>query len=255
MIQFAQADGYKKPTEDRVLVGTLKNGNTLLAIFDGHGGHQVAEISKNVFTEFIDDPAFDTDSLKAYLAHLDHRLHKYKNIGSTASIVIITPTHVVGAYLGDSPIMIFTPEGRVLHSTKDHHPTNPEEKARVESMGGVITQRGGDVARIGGVLALSRALGDHGLKPAVSADPDLFSWKRPTRGFLAIASDGMLEMPSGETRSRPALARLIIDGRLDTSAIVAEQERLMDFAGDNLSLILADISVHRRQRTRKTSRA
>jgi len=247
MIQFAQADGYKKPTEDRVLIGTLKNGNKLLAIFDGHGGHQVAEISKKVFTEFADDPAFDTNSLKHYLGHLDHRLHKYKNIGSTASIVIITATHVVGAYLGDSPIMMFTPEGRVLHSTKDHHPTNPKEKARIESVGGVITQRGGDVARIGGILALSRALGDHGLKPAVSADPDLFSWKRPPRGFLAIASDGMLETPVG-TRSRPSLARVIIDGKFDATAIVAEQERLMDFSGDNLSLILADISTGRGQR-------
>jgi len=248
MIRFAQADGYKKPTEDRVLIQTLKNGNTLLAVFDGHGGHQVAEISKNVFTDLTNDPAFDMGSLKEHLSHLDIRLRKYKNIGSTVSIAIITSTHVVGAYLGDSPILMFTPEGRILHSTKDHHPMNPDEKARVESMGGIITQHGGDVPRIGGILALSRALGDHGLKPAVSADPDLFSWKRPSRGFLAIASDGMLETPAGKTRSRGALARLIIDGGGDVGAIVAEQERVMNFNGDNLSLILADVSVGGRPR-------
>ena len=57
----------------------------------------------------------------------------------------------------------------------------------------------------------------------------------------------ILEKPDGG-RTRSALARLIVDGKFNAAAIVAEQERLMDFGGDNLSLILADVSVPRRRR-------
>jgi serine/threonine protein phosphatase PrpC len=257
MIQSAQADGYKKPTEDRILIQSMSGDRTLVAVFDGHGGHQVSEIAKHAIARLMEVAAEDIANhpkvcpelcavIKDILAKLDRKLIRYKNVGSTASIAIITPTHVVGAFLGDSPILMFTPEGRLLHATGDHHPSHPDEEKRIKSHGGIITQHGGDVARVGGVLSLSRALGDHGLKPAVSADADTFIWKRPTRGILAIASDGMLETPSGG-RTRPALARLIVDGRFNAAAIVAEQERLMNFSGDNLSLILANVSAPRRR--------
>lgn len=43
--------------------------------------------------------------------------------------------------------------------TKDHHPDRDEERTRVESAGGYVSEWGG-VARVNGQLAVSRAIGD-----------------------------------------------------------------------------------------------
>lgn len=43
--------------------------------------------------------------------------------------------------------------------TNDHHPDRDEEKSRVESAGGNISEWAG-VARVNGQLAVSRAIGD-----------------------------------------------------------------------------------------------
>lgn len=43
--------------------------------------------------------------------------------------------------------------------TRDHHPDRDDERSRVESFGGHISNWGG-VARVNGQLAVSRAIGD-----------------------------------------------------------------------------------------------
>lgn len=62
---------------------------------------------------------------------------------------------------------------RVLE-TVDHQPTNPNEAKRVIDLGGQVINK-----RVNGVLAVSRALGDHDQKArkGLSADPDVASYK------------------------------------------------------------------------------
>lgn len=47
--------------------------------------------------------------------------------------------------------------------TRDHHPDRDDERSRVESAGGHVSEWGG-VARVNGQLAVSRAIGDVYLK-------------------------------------------------------------------------------------------
>lgn len=54
----------------------------------------------------------------------------------------------------------------VLRLSFDHKPELPEEKRRVESVGGYIHQ-----GRILSTLAVARGLGDHGFKPSVGNCP------------------------------------------------------------------------------------
>lgn len=51
--------------------------------------------------------------------------------------------------------MLYFATGQVLHQTRDHKPTNPGEKKRIEAAGGKVVR-----GRVDGELALSRALGD-----------------------------------------------------------------------------------------------
>jgi serine/threonine protein phosphatase PrpC len=65
---------------------------------------------------------------------------------------------------------------------------NPDEIARIKSGGGVILDN-----RVGGVLAVTRAFGDHSLKKSgVSAVPHVLKYTlKPFDRFLIIASDGV----------------------------------------------------------------
>jgi protein phosphatase 1L len=251
LLVHAQADGYKKPTEDRIVVKQLPDGRTALAVFDGHGGTAVSTAAAVAFDGAVENaPAGGGQPvaawLKNWLASFDTTVRKYRNIGSTATVIIVSPLDIAGAYLGDSPAMLFSPEGALLAVTVDHHPSRPTERSRIETIGGFVEKEVGDVARVNGVLAVSRALGDFGLKPAVSSDADIFVWPRPAAGYLAIMSDGMMEKPPQGSYLKKQVAAMLAthireQAAAAASVAVQKQEADMDFEGDNLALILMDV--------------
>ncbi|KAL6500526.1 hypothetical protein OROHE_025892 [Orobanche hederae] len=73
--------------------------------------------------------------------------------------------------------------------TNDHHPDRDDEKSRVESAGGNITNWAG-VARVNGQLAVSRAIGDIHFKI-----PEVTDWLPLTTNdsYVIVASDGVFE--------------------------------------------------------------
>ncbi|XP_031112675.1 uncharacterized protein LOC116016509 isoform X4 [Ipomoea triloba] len=79
--------------------------------------------------------------------------------------------------------------------TRDHHPDRDDERSRVESAGGHVSEWGG-VARVNGQLAVSRAIGDVYLKSyGVISVPEITDWQPLTENdsYLVAASDGVLE--------------------------------------------------------------
>jgi protein phosphatase PTC1 len=75
--------------------------------------------------------------------------------------------------------------------SKDHKPTDEEEAKRVVDEGGVI----GAGNRVNHVLAVSRALGDHTLKPVVSPEPYCTITKLSRSDwFVVIACDGVISL-------------------------------------------------------------
>lgn len=79
--------------------------------------------------------------------------------------------------------------------TKDHHPDRDEERARVESAGGYVSEWGG-VARVNGQLAVSRAIGDVYFKSyGVVSLPEVNGWQSLTvnDSYLVAVTDGVFE--------------------------------------------------------------
>ena len=66
----------------------------------------------------------------------------------------------------------FSSNHRAVVLSEDHIASDPKEAARIEALGGWIERRGGAAtARVNGLLAVSRSLGDAPLKPLLVADP------------------------------------------------------------------------------------
>ncbi|PIM98209.1 Serine/threonine protein phosphatase [Handroanthus impetiginosus] len=128
--------------------------------------------------------------------------------GSTATIALLVNGQFLVANVGDSKALLCSEKTASHHDTegtssgevyieeltRDHHPDREDEKARIQSAGGFVSERG--IPRVNGILAVSRAIGDVYLKRyGVTADPEVTGWRAftPENSYLVVASDGIFE--------------------------------------------------------------
>lgn len=179
----------------------IGDGNSLFAVFDGHGGPEVAIFVQNHFTKnlvncsaykrkdykqalentFLKmDRILQTEKgrneLKQYMethndvVYSDYLKQMESQAGCTATVALITPNEIYCANAGDSRT-VMCERGMAIDLSKDHKPDLPEERAR-------IIRAGGDVidSRVNGMLALSRAIGDFDYKPIAPPKDAQHSW-------------------------------------------------------------------------------
>lgn len=79
--------------------------------------------------------------------------------------------------------------------TTDHRACDPDEVARIEAAGGFVLKN-----RVLGVLAVTRSMGDHGLKEFVIARPDVkeVTLELNGEGFIILACDGLWDVMEDE---------------------------------------------------------
>ena len=212
--------------------------HALLAVFDGHGGIHTAKELQTRFANALSQQlvhcaewqrlsASDKkqkyyDALKAaFKTCSDHlqgnRLHQ--RCGSTAAVALVVgQDQIYVANCGDSEIVRFRAQRLHRNSilsddyttnfefetlTHAHRPSDPDEKKRIESMGGFVTEWG-EVARVNGILAVSRSFGDFAfaerdeegvLQFLISSEPFVagpFEFKKDDH--LVIACDGLWDV-------------------------------------------------------------
>lgn len=118
------------------------------------------------------------------------------HVGSTAVVAVVSPTHVVVGNAGDSRAVL-SRAGAPVELSVDHKPDRPDELARIEAAGGRVIYWDG--ARVLGVLAMSRAIGDGYLKPFVSSEPEVTVTERTGEDeCLILASDGLWDVVTNE---------------------------------------------------------
>ncbi|CAL4908533.1 unnamed protein product [Urochloa decumbens] len=116
--------------------------------------------------------------------------------GSTAVVAVVGPTSVVVASAGDSRAVL-SRGGVAVPLSVDHKPDRPDELERIKAAGGRVIFWDG--ARVLGVLAMSRAIGDGYLKPFVTAEPEVTVTERTKEDeCLILASDGLWDVVSNE---------------------------------------------------------
>ncbi|KAL9169549.1 hypothetical protein ABFS82_04G086500 [Erythranthe guttata] len=124
-------------------------------------------------------------------------------VGSTAVVAVVTPDKIVVANCGDSRAVLCR-NGKAVPLSTDHKPDRPDELSRIEAAGGRVIYWQG--ARVLGVLAMSRAIGDNYLKPYVSCEPEVTMTDRTEEDeCLILASDGLWDVVSEDTACGIAL--------------------------------------------------
>lgn len=143
--------------------------------------------------ELIKAPTTLNQSLTDCFVKIDNelRLIDSDGCGSTACVAIVRKegNHNVlyVANIGDTRAVL-SRSGKAERLSVDDKADNPDENARIKSTGGIIIDN-----RVGGVLAVTRAFGDHSLKRAgLIATPHIVKYTlKPFDKYLIIASDGI----------------------------------------------------------------
>ncbi|KAG0067514.1 Protein phosphatase 2C 2 [Podila epicladia] len=181
-------------------------GTAFFAVYDGHGGSNVAKYSgEGLHKRIVADSAFSrgeyTAAIKNGFLEMDRALRydpEYGNDSSGCTAITATITDKNVLYVGnagDSRAVIGT-DGAATALSNDHKPVNKEESRRIVAAGGFV-----EYGRVNGSLALSRALGDFEFKmnatlgpddQIVTANPVIVEYKLTEDDeFLVLACDGI----------------------------------------------------------------
>lgn len=215
--------GKRNSNEDQhISVINLDNMNpdynpiNLFGVFDGHGGKLVSKYLKdnlpNYFlTKFTKDIYNKTEYASKYFIKIYNKLQSdlkeshpraVEHCGSTACIGIQFQDNMKKNKLwllnvGDSRAIKCNVNNIAEQLTQDHKPNSPDEKKRIESLGGTIEFDGCDW-RIKD-LSLSRAFGDLECTPYVTHLPQIYKYKISNSDkFIIYACDGLWDILSNQ---------------------------------------------------------
>ncbi|KAA8538090.1 hypothetical protein F0562_027698 [Nyssa sinensis] len=199
----------------------------LFAIYDGHLGDSVpAYLQKHLFANILKEEEFWTDPNRsisnAYERTDQTILSQSSNLGrggSTAvTAILINCQRLWVANLGDSRAVL-SRDGQAIQMTTDHEPNT--ERDSIENRGGFVLNMPGDVPRVNGQLAVSRAFGDKSLKSHLRSDPDIQDTNIDiSTDILILASDGLWKVMANQ--EAVDIARRIRDPQKAAKKLTAE---------------------------------
>lgn len=167
--------------------------------------------------------------------------------GTTMVVALVGTWHIGVASCGDSRGVLCR-RNAAIRLTRDHKPHLPDEQARVRKQGGFVLDVKG-CTRVNGILAMTRAIGDHTFK-GITALPEVTVFHRHRDDeFMILASDGLWDVISDEEGCEVAqrcIARAESRGAspelaAKVAASVLMRAALNKGSCDNISVIVVDL--------------
>ena len=212
----------------------------LFCIFDGHGGDFTAKLCVEKYPEIfrkclIENPSDYELAIKTSFLLMDKEIEETKKleVGNTATVVFINNKLLYCANVGDSSCCLIGDKAEFI-STEDKC-TDKGEMERIEKEGGEIIE-----GRLGGILAVSRGLGDFDLKnKGLIAEPHI-NKKLIDKSFnyCILASDGVWDALSPDE-----VSKLINENNnTDNMAKTIVEKAIEKGSEDNISCIVIELN-------------
>lgn len=265
--------GWRMTMEDsHISESSLGEGMSLFAVFDGHGGPEVAKFCSKYFPKYLKENASFTGgnyktALEETFLKMDELLMSEEGsellkefradhemttsfAGCTATVVLFVNDIAFIANAGDSRAVIFTNNNEIVPLTVDHKPDVDTEKKRIHNAGGYVAD-----GRVNDNLNLTRAIGDleykknPSLKPQdqiISAFPDVVERKVTKEDlYMLIGCDGVWETLTAKEIFSIADQRIKSNPDVKLSTVVEElldrliaRETIEGVGCDNMSAVL-----------------
>lgn len=236
-----------------------------MSVYDGHGSNKIANYVAAHFHKRLaeiqptDDVPLDMETcLEETFMKFDNFLQEIwvedgsiyrKDCGATALTCIISSREIHLAHAGDCRALVFSLDGTIIHETIDHKADLPSEKKRIYDAGSYVSNS--TPARVGGMLAVSRAFGDYIFKSklqvalkdqAVTAFPDVATISRCVESrvpkFVVLACDGIWDKLDSVAVTKLVLERFQQGQTAKQAATAVMLEAYRMESGDNLSCIV-----------------
>ncbi|KAK9947810.1 hypothetical protein M0R45_003413 [Rubus argutus] len=245
-------------------------------VYDGHGGSQVAKfcaermhqvIAQEWDREAVDGCEWQRRWETTFLVGFEKADNEVlteaiapEMVGSTAIVVVLSGCQIITSNCGDSRAVLCRGT-ETIPLTVDQKPDREDELMRIEGEGGKVINWNG--ARVFGVLAMSRAIGDRYLRPWIVPVPEItFTARTDEDECLILASDGLWDVMTNEEVGE--VARHILRRRRrsmsmstdDISAAQSVADHLTEIAygrnsSDNISIIVVDLKTKRKRQPRQ----
>lgn len=193
---MAEMVGRRPSMEDVSIV--LKDmpipGAMMFGLFDGHGGREAAEYASQNLPHAISNKLLTSGSWEdAYVSAYRQLQMDMKPwcmyVGTTSVLASVENRTLTVANTGDSRCVLCR-DGTAVRLSIDHKPDLPEETEYITSKGSYVQDN-----RVGGMLAVSRALGDGFLGDAVNSTPALKQIQlNENDTFMILACDGVWDV-------------------------------------------------------------
>ncbi|XP_068637132.1 probable protein phosphatase 2C 6 [Aristolochia californica] len=239
-------------------------------VYDGHGGSQVARFCAERMHEVVagewDKGGDEGGWCRRWEEAFFNGFGRVDNdvagesiapdmVGSTAVTVVVSSCQIIASNCGDSRAVLCR-GSQTIPLTIDHKPDREGELARIEENGGRVINWNGP--RVLGVLAMSRAIGDHYLRPWIIPVPETtFTARTEEDECLIVATDGLWDVMSSEEVGEVTRQMLRRHRRLafmENKPLPAQAvaERLVELAyhknsSDNISVIVVDLKAKRKR--------
>ncbi|XP_047173507.1 protein phosphatase 2C 51-like isoform X2 [Vigna umbellata] len=219
--------GSRKEMEDAVsaeigFAAKEKGKYDFFAVYDGHGGAQVAKACRERLHRLVAEEVERSESpvewdwqgvMEGCFRKMDSEVAgnaAVRTVGSTAVVAVIAAEELVVANCGDCRAVLGR-GGEAVDLSSDHKPDRPDELMRIEEAGGRVINWNGQ--RVLGVLATSRSIGDQYLRPYVISNPEVTVTKRSSKDeFVILASDGLWDVMSSEVACQ--VVRKCLNGQI-----------------------------------------
>ena len=211
----------------------------LFCIFDGHGGNVTAKLCVKKYPEIfrkclLESPFDYEEALKKSFMLMDKEIEKIKaqEVGNTATVVFINNRLLYCANVGDSSCCLIGKNAEFIST--DDKCTNKKEIKRIEKEGGQIVDD-----RLGGILAVTRGLGDFDLKTkGLISEPHIVKKLIDHNlNYCVLASDGVWDVLKPDevakitqNRNVNELAKTIVETAIDRGS------------EDNISCIVIELN-------------
>ncbi|CAL9113535.1 unnamed protein product [Musa textilis] len=271
-----------RPNFVRRACGAAARNHSFFGVYDGHGCSHVAALCRDRMHELVaeemsrlgSDPLppeawtrlmersfslMDSEAAAAAQPCNDRLIPccrcelqtpRCDNVGSAVVVGVVGPTHIVVANCGDSRAILCR-GGVPVPLSFDHKPDRPDELSRIEAAGGRVIYWEG--ARVLGVLAMSRAIGDSYLKPYVTSEPEVTVTERSEEDeCLILGSDGLWDVVTNDMACH--VARMCLrasaparvpgerrDGACSDAATLLTKLALARGSADNVSVVVVDL--------------
>ena len=192
------------------MASVLSRDSAVVALFDGHGGADVAQHCRSMLTRRAGQLSSEADVASLFRdmqATAESELGEatFRDQGTTATVLLLkADASVIVANVGDSLAFMFDGDGATALTTDDRTDNNPGEVERVRDAGGLVfklCRHENACLRVNGDLNMTRSIGDGRLLPFVSCEPHVATFPKPMieSGVIVVASDGLWDHVEVET--------------------------------------------------------